>query len=315
LPIYTSAAIPDTTEEVNQCVKQVELRLRRLGASNLGDATSTTGASLQAVTAPQVTGLELVQNLNTITVRWFPVPVANIDFYEIEIDRYPSFPSPEVTRQRTLQYTYQSGSPGDEYYVRVRVKVTGGGYGSWSGRLNTSTGLVATANMGSGSATTLTDHERDLSALPALDPRAAASAVPLTQTYPGTTVKTEGGTMLPFVTFKYKMASRWNNSGTNYIKVSLMRAGSTQAGAAKKVTADVVSVDCYQPTYGDYAIGAAANSTLGDVPLLGLGTPDEPGSGVFEYWVELEVMSNPGSNSYLRVQPVSVNLEIVELRN
>jgi hypothetical protein len=241
------------------------------------------------------------------------VPIANLDFYEIQVDPYPSFPDPLVQRQRNTQYTYEDGTAGEEYYVRVRAKAVGGGYGWWSGRLDTSTGRATVNHLNRGSATTLTDNERDISAYRALDPNGlGVGGTAVSDTYPGTVIKSEGGTMLPFVSFEYSVASRWvpATPGTNYLKLELQR----ESGAGV-VVVDTSSADYYVDSYGEYIIANPPASTLGATALLGLGTPDDPGYGVFTYSVKATVEDDPANGAYLRVQPTALNLEIVELRN
>jgi hypothetical protein len=304
--LSTSSGLADNPAELRQWLNRVEIRLSRLGSGNLDGVAA--GYTQQSNTAPQVTGVSLVSNLNTITVRWNAVPIINLDFYEIQVDQYPSFPNPLVQRQRNLQYTYEDGSPGGEYYVRIRAKAIGGGYGWWSGTLDTSTGRATVNHLNRGSATTLTDNERDLTGYQTLDPNGlGVPGTMVSDDYPGTVVKVEGGTILPFASFEYQVASKWlwGSPGTSYLKVELKRLGPTGV-----VTVDVSDTDYAVPSYGDYA-----TATMGDAAVLGLGTPDDPGYGVFEYFLTASVEDDPGVGAYIMVKPIACNLEIVELRS
>jgi hypothetical protein len=200
--------------------------------------------------------------------------------------------------------------------VRVRAKATDEGYGLWSGTLNTDTGIATVNSLDTGSATVVTDNYFDLSGESILDPfdaLGAGVAQAVSGTYGGTTIRSLGGTILPFIDFRYSVASRWDNTGggdnSTYLEVQ-------RTGATGTVTVDDVTVSSYS-NYGGYDVAAPIVHTMARLPAIGLGSPDDPGLGVWKYDIKVTVTCNcQGANaSFLAIQPLSLNIEILEMRN
>lgn len=321
--------LTDNIEELQQYIELLEEELDKRGESNLTDTT----ADRVVNTPPGVSGLELVSNLNTVTVRWDPIGVGNLDFYEVQVASNPSFALADSATQRNTQFTYQEGDPDTTYYVRVRAKAINGGYGPWSGTLDTATGLATFSHLVRGSATSLTDNVIDLSTESILDPyydvsHNADHDVPgamgteptgtlntLTGTYGNTVISATGGTVLPFTYFEYSAAYTWAHSSSDvvYVTIDLKR---------NDVIIDTITIDAFS-SVGHYDItvgGATPPHELARTPVVGLGTPDEPGVGVFTYSITLTVAQNNGGAAsiaagYIAVQPQKINIELVELRN
>jgi hypothetical protein len=257
--------------------------------------------------------------MNNITLRWDPIGITNVEYYEIQIADNQAFDLPKTHRQRNLQFTYEEGDPDTEYYARVRVKPINKPYGAWSGTLSTTTGIATYTHLEQGAATNVTDNYFDLSGEAALDPYAdngmAAGLWTSTGYYGGTTIRCYGGTVLPYIVFQYSVASTWVLAAAPHreakVDIEVLRRGDTG-----EVGVDDVTIGSYS-TVGTYNAAVPANSVTARVPSLGLASPDDPGFGVWRYRVKLDVTGDSqGANpSYIRVQPLWLNVEIVELRN
>ena len=66
--------------------------------------------------------------------------------------------------------------------------------------------------------------------------------------------------------------------------------------------------------FGLYLAGAPPTIVYTKMASLGLGTPVEPGEGVFAYSLRVTANSQAAPN-YLLVKPLEVNIEVVESRN
>lgn len=304
--------IPDNMEELSEWLNRIDKRIANIGVSNLNYSLGRVVSQ-----APQVTGLRLVPNLNTITVEWNPIPVRNLDFYEIQVSASPTWALPTVHRQRSIKYTYQEGDPGETYYVRVRAKPIDGRYGEWSGTLNTETGVATVTHLQKGAATAPTDSYFDLSGGP-LDPYQTYGAGnnSVTATYGGTSILSKGGTVLPFIIFKYKVASDWNAAAPRPQNEAKTEIDVLRSGPRGEVVVDSVTVSSYS-NFGTYNVGAPQNSIVARVPNLALGSPDDPGAGRWRYRVRLTVYGDSsGANpSYIRVDPQEMIVELLELRS
>jgi hypothetical protein len=311
----SSSGLPDNEEEVASWLDKIDAKLSKFGVSNININADT--APIMN-TPPQVGGIVLVPNMSNLTIRWNPTPLGNLEFYEINVCPNASFDLPHTHRQRSTQYTYREGDPNTTYYVRVRAKALDGGYGAWSGTLNGDTGTVTISHLDSGSATSVTDSYFDLSGEALLDPHQTLGAGNWTDgeisaTYGGTTIRSTGGTVLPFIVFKYSVAGKWDSVGAR-ISETVVRV--QRKGATGTVVVDDVIASSYS-TIGEYDPFAPVVHYMARLPSVGLSSPDDPGVGVWKYSIEVIVNndSSAPNPSYLAVQPLSLNIEILELRN
>jgi hypothetical protein len=317
-----TAGLTDNPMELTQWINKIEAEISKLSVGNFdGSILGSTAVSSQA---PQVTGLSLVSNLNTITVKWNPVNILNLNYYEIQVADNVGFVAPQVSRQRNTQFTYQAGDPDETYYVRVRARPVAGRPGEWSGALNTETGLVTVNHLGRGAATAITDNTIDLSGTGVMDPDVAADdpgpPTTVSAIFGNTVVRAEGGTVLPFIRFDYTLAAktpafpgpgfgnRWPNCGMQFDLLRTSETGDT-------VTTNTVNYDVAAVAIGVYDTPAMLNHVMADMPSFSLSYPEDPGIGVFAYALQVMVISDSAQNTYLRVQPMSINIEIVEFRN
>jgi len=289
-------------------MNKIEIALNSRGYSNY-DGT-VIGATRIASDGPTVSGLQLVPNLNTITVKWDAVDIVNLDYYEVQVANNPAFISPLISRQRSSQFTYHDGDPGSTYFVRIRCKPIEGQNGPWSPALNTTTGLTTVQHLGRGAATNPTDNSIDLTGEAVLDPTGAGAPWTATGTYGNTKIKAKGGTVLPFITFKYAVATNavWTG-GTNDMMIEVLQHDTRNSST---IVNDVSYFDFYG-TWGLYLPGAPPTIVYANSAALGLGVPTEPGEGEFTYSVRVTAQTN--GMERVMIQPLEINIEVVEARN
>jgi hypothetical protein len=134
--------------------------------------------------------------------------------------------------------------------------------------------------------------------------------------YGNTVAKVEGGTVLPFVKFNYQAAcayvlleqASWPNCG---IQAELQRTGET----GDTVVTDTTTMDFGGTNFriGSYDVAGGGAHVMSKIATLSLSSPEDPGEGVFTWSLQFYVVSDPPA--FLIVQPLAINIEIVEFRN
>ena len=132
----------------------------------------------------------------------------------------------------------------------------------------------------------------------------------VTATYGNTTINSTGGTILPFVSYKYDLCVMYNSPGeVCNAFFEIQRTGHS----GDTVTVDSAYVDFFGQ-FGLYVGGSPPTITYTQMASLGLGSPDDPGEGVFNYSMKITLTSE-AAPARLLMQPLEINIEVVESRN
>ena len=247
---------------------------------------------------PQVTGIQIEEAVTAIRISWSPSPAAALLYYELQFSTSLDFTGVITRRTSETFYDFTGGDPEATYYVRVRAIANAGSgtvAGEYSAVVNGSTGLVETTDLALNAATNPAQK-----LLQVFDPPTLSTTGTLVAEYgvdDPATIDTVGGVVLPFVT-------------PTVVVQTTIGATTTTCGARYRLLRSDGSG--FSPT-GDTIISSTNSQFTGTSTITGLGSPDQPGTGTFEYAVQIEVFTNNPLN-VISVTPVSIEFELLELR-
>lgn len=282
-------------------LQRIQSALSRKAEANVHTAAGT-ALTTPGRTPPQLTGLALVSNVNTITAQWNPTTITDLLKYEVQVSSDADMVSPATFTTRDTTFTYQQGSPDTTYYLRVRAVNQGFLNGPWTGILNTATGTISTAHIEAGAVNEFLSEVSD-SSWDVLDTNGESNT--------SDAVSVDGLDAAAWVLFTvqldFSFSCTWGaSSTTNNLTVDLVR------------TADGVS-----PSYPDDILGSLVFDFKSNLPAAGGGTvdnvltaffnADNPGAGDFDYYIRLTTnIAGSGATLSVAVDILDIRVQVVK---
>lgn len=286
--------------ELEATLRALELRiLNRIEPGVLGITDEQT---LFSRNVPQVTGLAIVANIGTLTLRWSPISTPPIRYYEVEIAPTATFAGSVIRKTVNPEYTFQEGELGGTYYARVRAVTNNLEIGAPSAALNTTTGLIVTEQIAPGAATDQRSFLQ-LSGFAILSADTITSS--FSETYgPVVADVVPFGTVLPYATVNAEIQVVIVGAAVNYLTMlfEFLRDGNVIDSIAVNVPASV----------GDFFPDMSGN--VGLVSATGLGLPDTPPPGLHEYSIRISGSTLDPAFAMLNFRPRRIAIETVEFR-
>ena len=246
-----------TDNSVDSDVRQaaIERELSRAAVANIGAKVSARRA--QAAAPAIIVGLRKdTQVVGAIAISWNPVQDLSLQYYEVEVSTEAVFRASTTTSFKVVSastFTYQRGTPGKQYYFRVRA-VVDGIPGTWSATINSVTGQATTEHLGEGAAAQYARGTQVWS---------PAKNIPATTSYEfgHITITTKGGPVVVFATIQMTINAPNTASGT------------------VKIFEDGVEIESF-----DYAFSSSTVATITITGgLAGLAIPSRPPAGDHVY--------------------------------
>jgi hypothetical protein len=91
---------------------------------------------------PKPTGLAAATQPGIIAIFWDDAPIADLDYYEVEVADSEAFTGADTFTSTNAQFTYYEGVGGVTYYLRVRTVNRSGQKSEWTAAVETGVGLV-----------------------------------------------------------------------------------------------------------------------------------------------------------------------------